>query len=260
MKKRFAVKDVEHLGSVYAEGSIEIDDGRHEIVFRAAKKGLFSEKELVLGTLAYSAEVFPQFQGSTLRTDNISVSVLTERDRQAISEILSQPLRELKNKIAQNLSKAAKTMRDMLLARAESLDYMMQLRQNPRKALFDYSPEILSSQDNPIEFTIESQKAKIAASLSLFKEQLFQQQAEGGIKKDMRDDLYAISISIGAAQDAMFLGGGDKLKAAADILQEADLSIPSVSDGSIHSFTETLINEASSKFLPEFADEMLQTT
>lgn len=260
MKSRFDVTDIQHAGIEYHEGSVEIDDDAHEIVFRAIKKSLFSSKEITLETVSYNARVFPQFEIDYLNAGNVSVWVSDELERQKITELLTKPRRELISKLSENLNKAESALRTMLMERADALDYLSEIRINPRKTLFETHPEILASSENPVGLVVQKQKEAIAVSLSMFKDNLSTQAANGELDAKSYDQFCRLALSIGATQDAAFLADDQRLRAAEEILHEANLTMPEVKGVPIRSFTETLLAEVISRIHGAMLEEALRTS
>jgi hypothetical protein len=161
------------------------------------------------------------------------------------------------NRLSSSLDKAKASLEDMLIARARSLDHLSEIRMNPRKTLFETSPDLLASSGNPVDLAVRKQKDAIAELASPFKDNLVLQVSRGEISAVTRDHFFKLALSIGATQDAVFQSDAEKLGAAEEMLREASLAMPAVSGVSIHSLTETLISEATGKIYGTMLEEAL---
>jgi hypothetical protein len=247
MKTRFAATDLDYMGKIYQEGSVEIDDEMFEITFRAIKKNFFSKKEIFLEISKYGPKTFPQFQSSEFTAGKVSCLVLSDVDKQKIMAILTKPLAELRTKTIDNVSEAEESVRKMLLGRADSLEYLAYLRANPRKALFRSAPEILADSDNPVDAAVQQQKKVVSESLSIFKEELSAQLQRNQIDQATSDALQRLAIVVAAVQNAIFQSDEAELRAANELRHSTGLTTSIPTGESSKSITAALIDEFNSK-------------
>jgi len=257
MKTKFKATNVFHHGKSYAEGFIEIDDEKHEIVFRGTKKGLFSESEVLLGSSRYNEKEFPQFEGFDLEIGDFSVTVPSSTDRQQILETFVKPFRVRKDRTVSSLNRLETQAKALLLARASAIEYLILLRENPRKVLFTTAPEILANSDNPVETATVRQENIVDLSLDAFKDEVSAEKINSMLNSTVIDAICEMTLAIGALQDAIFQDIPEETEVAGKLLRAVGLSLPSFAGASVQLITNNLVNEYVNKMNSSFVDTLL---
>lgn len=261
MKAKFEVVDIALGGKIlYKTGSIEIDDEACETTLKANKTlSIFGinlplgKKEVYLEKTRYDAKTFPQFEDNELKIGEFSFIVPNEEERVKIKDMHLKPLLDLRFKIDQELTKVENKSRELLLRRAQAIEYIDSLKANPRKTLFTYSPEILSEFENPVQIAIQQQKDAVAAMISQLKEEIIYQINNQNLTQSNIEKLQKFIIAVGMLQNAIFEKKQDKISSVGTMLKDMGLLTQENCYGSIKELTEMLTQQ----FIPKMHQDML---
>ncbi len=249
MKTLFKVSDISEGEETFQEGSIEVDDETNEIAVKAMARRFFSKEEKLLMTAKYTVTNFPQFEGDTITVGSAAARMVSTSDQQKIMDILTKPWKDLKNTTVENVKMHESALKEALVARANSLDYLALLRDNPRKFLFSSAPDLMASSKDPVEAAINQQKRIIESSIKQFRENMMTWATNKLLDQSASDTYYEIAISIGAAQDAIFQGNDADVQASDLLLHSMGMAEPNNRRPQAGEMTQTLTDELFRKFV-----------
>lgn len=247
MKTLFKVSDISEGEENFQEGFIEVDDETNEIAVRAIARRFFSKEEKLLMTAKYSATNFPQFENGKITVGSASAQMVSTSDQQKIMDILTKPWKDLKNSVIENVKVAENALKEALASRANALDYLALLRDNPRKFLFSNGPELMTNSKDPVEVAVNQQKSIIASSIKSFRENMTTWANNKLLDQSTCDAYFEIAVSIGGAQDAIFQGNDVDVQASDLLLHSMGVAEPTIAAFKLGEMTQVLADELASK-------------
>jgi hypothetical protein len=193
----------------YKQGIIEIDTEQNQLILKTTVGTIpllpfIMKKEKTLSSTTYNETEFPQLDGNTITIHDATAQIPSTEDQQTITDAITKPHQALRSQIETEIAKAEKNLKDALETRAESLDYLVELKENPRRTLFQTDPELLANTENPTEEATKKQKTKIETAISNLRTNLTAMTKNGQLNQETQDTFTRVAIAIGLAQDAQF--------------------------------------------------------
>lgn len=270
MKTTIQTAQITQADKTYKQGTLEIDTEQNQLTLKTTTGAIaflpplpfMKKKEKTLATTTYNENEFPQLDGNTLTIQNTTIQIPNLTDQQTITDTITKPHQTLRTQIENELNKAENTLKDTLETRAETLDYLTQLKNNPRRTLYQTNPDLLANNENPVEETIRKQKTNIQNATTNLRTYLAVMTKNNQINQETQDTLTRIAIAIAAAQDAQFQNNPTETQTTNQLLQTmgATQQNPPNQTSTIKQNTQTLTTQLTAKTRQTLIDNKAGTT
>lgn len=210
----FALRSLKYRGKAHKGCTLYLNDELKDVKILAKKNRIFFlnrqlyflNKPISVVAFTYDASTTVDLQGRQLTVNkDIAMEAPGRGESSKIAELISQPRREAEAKSREMLLKAEDQVRDFLQTRHEALEFLSDLRRNPRKTLFDLSLGFATTPGiDPIDATTKMYAERLSKSTEGISSSLAE------VESDRAQRLYAVLYFIGKLQDVFFEGRDPK--------------------------------------------------
>jgi hypothetical protein len=242
----FDLQSVKYQGKVYRGCTLYLNDDRKEARILARKNRIFFlnrqvyflNRPISLLSITYDASTIIDVSGRSLTVNkDILMETSEQQESSKIADLISQPRMEVEVKTRQMLIQTEDMIRDFFETRQQALNFLLSVRQQPRKTMFGLLIEFAENPvEDPIGMRVRMYSDSLAKSMDDLKARL--SEAESLVGKDRVERLCAIMYFISDLQDVFFDGKDPKRMG---ILKEFGLEI---------GFDETFFEELEKRSSP----------
>lgn len=197
--KTYHLKAVEYGGKTFTNCSLVLDDAAHKAEVKRPV-GLLRRELVLLADLSWGSGAPLQVNGAAVRSGQVT---FTADDGATALEIykalqgqVPAPVR-----VADKLGAIREPMYNFLRKRAEGIEFLVELRTNPRQALVDVSPSYSGVYENPaLEYLMKfsSTLAEVHAKMTYAAAEVQESVGTAAV-----DRIFAFVCAVGVFQDGL---------------------------------------------------------
>jgi hypothetical protein len=241
--KTYHLKAVEYEGKTFTNCSLVLDvDARKAEVKRPA--GLLRRDMVLLADLSWGGGAPVQVDGAAVRSGPVTFTADDNATALEISKAL-QGEEPAAAQLAGKLAAIREPMYNFLKKRAEGIEFLVELKTNPRQALVDVSPSFSGMYENPaLEYLMKFSSTLAEAHAKMTYAAAEVQESIGTAAVDR---IFAFVCAVGVFQDGLVTGTGFTEELGA-FMEELGLEGTAVSEPDVKKGTEAMLRRSDSLF------------
>ncbi len=234
--KRYRLALVEYQGKTYSKCSVTLEEeaGRAEVQRPA---GLGRRKPVTIVSFSYDARTAFSVEGKVIKIDSLKITADDESEAAELERIVRQPA-ELQKQTVDGLAESERMVAGFLKTRADVIAFLIELRKDPRDALFGLSRSWNDQAMNPLDDYLAVHSKQLSDWLEEMSSTF--EKKEWRIGKDVVERMYAFVFAVGFLQDKAFYGN-ENPDAILNSLKELGVNARLSSDAGVEAMTETLL-------------------
>jgi len=219
MSQSFTLKSIKYSTRQLGEGSLSIDENsKGAEVLERRRRWLRDSWELVK-SFNFDAQTEVRLDGTRVFVDDLELETADENASKTIAYLISKPRHEVQRRAKQQaLEQVAKSAKEFLTRRAETLIWAQNLRTAPRQVLLQASSALPQDTQDPVAELLQMRSTELKKSLEIVDTTV------AGISDDIRgawiNTYYAVLYGIGVVQNAIFRNDGSSLEVGFKLLSQ----------------------------------------
>lgn len=215
MKKTYKLKSAEVGGQVHSDCSLLVDEEAQtaEVLTPA---GLLRKNLARLESIPYGAKTKVQLEGAAIKIGSVTLIAGDDATAKEISSVLLGPSRAAEKSSA-DLRGLQDSVFAFLRTRQRGIDFLLQLKRDPRQANVDKAPSYTGKSEDPGQEYIEGVNLELSEAYTRMG--TFARSLKEGAEKAAVEKVYAFVYATCSSQDE-FLRKGEQSKETTALMDE----------------------------------------